>query len=1032
MMRVLRVAAALVLMTGLITGMARAQSTTGTISGTVKDSTGAILPGVTVNIKHLQTSQVRGVDTSTDGRFRATSLAVGDYELTAQLQGFKTEVRSGITLTLGREAVIDFTLQLGDIGETISVTAEAPLVDTSSGIVGGLVDEKTISELPLSGRDFIQLALLEPSVMRITNTDNVISKGFGTRTSFAGSRPRQNIFLMDGANVNNFTNFAVPGSVAGVVLGVDTVREFQVLVGSYGAEYAGAGGTLSAITKSGSNEFHGNAFWFTRNDELDSKNYFDRVQPNFSRNQFGGTFGGPVKRDRLFFFGSVEGLRDRLGVTNIGIVPDVNARQGYLPDRANPGQLTFVGVNPRVKPYLDLNPLPNGRTFGDGFAEHIWSAEEPTDQRYFVGKLDARYGKAHSVFVRYTLDDSDTLRRQSLPLFVSQWSNKSQWLTAENRLLLSANHIFVFRASWVQSGVRGDDIVAEGQTFDPNLSFIAGKPMGTATFVPSRDSSAPRINTANSYQFNAQMVSELGRHSVKYGADLYAHYLQFVGVSHIYGNYFFDSLQNFLLNRPVRLQFRTGSDPRPERDVRMFVGGFYLQDDFRATDRLTFNLGLRYEPYGVPRETKGLESTLKNALDPAYTVGSQVIRNPSLKNFGPRLGFAWDMFGDGRWSVRGGVGLYHDVLLPMIYRNVFSGAPPFSNVLNVDNPTNFPDVLADARIPGRAVLTNPDGIEYNVTQPRIYQGNLQIEGQIAQTIVASIGYVGSRGFNQVRMMDGNTAIPTIQADGTKFFPTNSVRRNPNFAGSWWRLTDGESQYDGLRAKLNKRFSDGLMFGLAYSLGYAFDDGSTDVGQTDFQSNASLPQDPDDKKAFWGPSNFDVRHNFTANFSAEVPWGKNWTGLSKYALAGWQVNGIIALASGTPFSPLLGFDNARNRSRAFSQMPNLVPGCDANPILGGPDRYFDVNCFSLPAPGTYGNAKRNSMRSAGIQLVDVSLVKNIGPAEIRVEVFNALNRANFGRPNATVFDSGGRVGSAGRITSTSTPARQVQLGVKYTF
>jgi hypothetical protein len=368
----------------------------------------------------------------------------------------------------------------------------------------------------------------------------------------------------------------------------------------------------------------------------------------------------------------------------------------------------------------------------------------------------------------------------------------------------------------------------------------------------------------------------------------------------------------------------------------------------------------------------------------------------------------------------------------MIYRNVFSGAPPYSNVLTVDNPVNFPDVLADARIPGRAVLTNPDGIEFNVTQPRIYQANLQLDAQLSQTIVASLGYVGSRGFNQVRMMDGNTAVPTIQADGTKFFPTTSVRRNANFAGSWWRLTDGESQYDGLRAKLNKRFSDGLLFGLAYSLGYAYDDGSTDVGQTDFQSNASLPQDPDDKKAFWGPSNFDVRHNFTANFSAETPWGKSWKGLPKYALANWQVNGIVALSSGTPFSVLLGFDNARNRSRAFSQWPNLVPGCSSNPVLGGPDKYFDPNCYSLPAAGTYGNSGRNLLRSPGIALVDMSLVKNIGPAELRIEVFNLLNRANFGRPNAVVFDQAGRVGSAGRITTTSTPARQVQLGLKYTF
>jgi hypothetical protein len=372
-----------------------------------------------------------------------------------------------------------------------------------------------------------------------------------------------------------------------------------------------------------------------------------------------------------------------------------------------------------------------------------------------------------------------------------------------------------------------------------------------------------------------------------------------------------------------------------------------------------------------------------------------------------------------------------------VYRNVFSGSPPYSNVLTVDRPTSFPNVLQDSTLPGRPVLTNPDGITYDITQPRIYQYNLQLETQLSPTLVVSLGYVGSRGHNQVRMIDGNTAVPTMRADGTKFFPTTSARRNPNFAGSWWRVTDGQSFYDGLRAKLNKRLADGLMFGASYSFGHAIDDSSTDVGQTDFQSNASLPQDPDDRGSHRGPSNFDVRHNFSANFSAHLPWGKNLSGAAKVALADWQVNGIISLASGTPFTPTIGFDNARNRSRAFSQHPNLKAGYSTNPVLGGPDLYFDPFAFELPAAGTYGNLGRNTMRAPGLALVDLSLVKRFSVVggqqlEFRIEGFNVLNRANFGRPNSVVFDQAGRVGSAGRITNTSTPARQVQLGLKLIF
>lgn len=1020
----------------LLGGRAFAQSTTGSISGAITDSTGAVLPGVVVEVKHTEMGGVRSLVSDPEGRYRASNLPVGEYVVTATLTGFQPMVRRGVTLTIGREAVIDFALTLGRLTETVTVAGEASLVNTTTSSVAGVVDQQAISSLPLSGRDFIQLAMLEPSVLRIGNTDQQISKGFGTRTTFAGSRPRQNVFLMDGTNVNNFSNFSVPGSVAGVVLGVDTVREFQVLVGSYGAEYAGAGGTLSAITKSGTNVMRGSGFWFMRDDRLDAKNYFDAKKNDFSRHQYGGTVGGPIVRDRLFFFASYEGLRDRLGVTNVGIVPDDNARNGLLPDPANPGQLRNVGVNAVIKPYLELNPRANGRSFGDGFAEYSWTATEPTDQRYFVGKLDYRYGRASSVFVRYTVDSSEALKSRDKPLFVAQWSNRSDWMTAENRSVLSDRSIFVGRLGIVRSDIFGDDVVAPGQTFDEKLVFIPGTPMGSATYIPGRDSSSPRTNTALSFQYNAQFVMERPRHSLKFGADLSHHMLEFIGISHTSGTYFFDSLELLLKNQPRRLQTRFGSDPRPERNVTMFVGGFFAQDDFRISPKLTLNAGVRYEPYSVPTETNGLNSTLRDRLDPAYTEGGQIFRNPSLKNFGPRLGFAWDVTGSGRIAVRGGGGLYHDILLPQVYRNNFSSALPFSGVQNTDRPVNFPNAALDAKT-ATLVTPNPDGIEYNITQPRIYHFNLQAESQLTNTLVFTIGYIGSRGFHQVRIIDGNTAIPTVLADGSKFFPTTSVRRNPNFAGSWWRTTNGRSFYDGLRLKVTKRFSGDTLFGASYSLGKSVDDGSTDVGQTDLQANASLPQDPDDPLSSRGPSDFDVRHNLSAHFSAVVPWGRNAPGVLGSVLGGWQVNGITSLSSGAPFTVLVGFDNARTRSRANSQHPNLVTGYSSNPILGGPEQYFDPLAFSLPAAGTFGNVGRNTLRGPGLVVLDMSLVKHVAMGsrrhvELRVEGFNILNRANFGRPNAVVFDAAGRVGSAGRITNTVTPGRQVQLGLKLVF
>jgi hypothetical protein len=830
------------------------------------------------------------------------------------------------------------------------------------------------------------------------------------------------------------TNFAVPGSVAGVVLGVDTVREFQVLVGSYSAEYAGAGGTLSAVTRSGTNQLHGTGFWFVRNDALDAQNFFDVEKPDFSRNQFGVTAGGPILRDKLFFFGSYEGLRDRLGVTNIGAVPDENARNGFVPNAQ--GQLVFVGVHPAVRPYLDLSPLPNGRNLGDGRAEYIWSNKDPTDQDYIVGKIDYNYRPSSAVFARYTLDDSDSLRSKELPIFSELWTNRSDWLTVENRSVLTSRSLLVGRFSYTRSDVFGDDIVTPGQTVDPSLSVAAGQPFGSISFVPSRGSTVPRLNIGTNQQYNLQFLHERGRHSLKAGADITRFQYDFTSVSFLAGSYTFNSLAELLQNRPFRLNIRSTAEPRIERNIRMTTAGFFVQDDLRVTPNMMLNVGVRYEPYSVPREANGLESTLKHPLDPQFTVDSPVFRNPSWKNFGPRVGFNWNMTGDGRVALRGGGGVYHDILVPLIYRNVFSNSPPYSNVVTVNNPV-FPDALASLQLPGTPVLINPDGIAFDVTQPRLYHYNLQLETQLSNTMVLTVGYVGSRGHNQVRLLDAHTVAPDILPDGTKFFPQGRTGRNPNFAGSWYRVTDGQSMYDGIRVKLNRRFADGYMFGISYSLGKAIDDSSTDVGQTDFQSGPSMPQDPDDRLGHRGLANFDVRNNLSANFSANIPGAENLPPAARALLAGWQVNGIVSLSDGTPFSPLVGFDRARNRSRTQSQRPNLVEGYSVNPVLGGPDRYFDPLAFELAPAGFFGNLGRNTIISPGIALVDLSLIKGFAFAserrlEFRVEGFNILNRANFGRPQATVFNSAGRVGDAGRITNTSTPARQVQLGLKFIF
>ncbi len=338
-----------------------AQVTTATIVGTVRDETGAMLPGVTIAVKNLDTGVMRTLITDDVGRYRVPALQPGGYELRAGLAGFQVRVRRGITLAVGQEAVVDMVLKVGELTEEVVVIGEAPLVDTTSSTITGLVDDRQICDLPLNGRSFTQLALLQAGVSAFLNNTPGFFNGRGMKITVYGARFFHNSFLLDGTDVNDMYN-NTPGSVAGVMLGVETVREFKVVTHNFSAEYGrAAGAVINAVTQSGTNELHGSAFEFHRNSALDAKNFFDppdRPIPAFKRNQFGFTLGGPIKRDKTFFFGSYEGLRESLGVTKVALVPDQNARRGLLPEPGT-GRLVEVGVNPAVRPYLEALPLPN-------------------------------------------------------------------------------------------------------------------------------------------------------------------------------------------------------------------------------------------------------------------------------------------------------------------------------------------------------------------------------------------------------------------------------------------------------------------------------------------------------------------------------------------------------------------------------------------------------------------------------------------------------------------------------------------------
>ena len=405
-----------------------AQVTTAAIFGTVKDDSGAVLPGVSVTVRHVDTGKSRSMVTDDEGRYNAPELDLGDYEVQAELSGFQTTVRSGITLTLGREAAVDMVLKVGEISEKIVVQGEASLVETTSATVAGLVDEKKIRDLPLNGRGFTNLALLTEGVVSPQAGGTQVGAE-GQRVSIGGTRTTQTAFMLDGTDLRNQWG-GTPGSAAGVVLGVETVREFTVITGTASAEYGGfSGGVVNAVTRSGTNEFHGSLFEFHRNSALDARNFFDAGSnpPGFVRNQFGFSLGGPIVREKTFFFGNYEGLRDRLTTTNRSTVPNADAHRGILP-AAQGGN---IGVAPSVKPYLDTYPLPNGTVFNDGTGELILPNWQPTNQNYTMAKVDHQLGAADSIFVRYTADKGVRSNAGTFNLFRHPVFSFSQYVTID-------------------------------------------------------------------------------------------------------------------------------------------------------------------------------------------------------------------------------------------------------------------------------------------------------------------------------------------------------------------------------------------------------------------------------------------------------------------------------------------------------------------------------------------------------------------------------------------------------------------------
>jgi hypothetical protein len=1031
----------------------QAQATTGSISGTVTDESGGVVPGVTITVKNPETGLERAEVTDADGRYRVLNLAPGNYTVTAQLSGFAPVTRENLTVAISKDVLADMQIKVGGLTEQVTVQGETSGVSLGTTTVGGVVTTQQIAELPLNGRSFTQLATLQPGVIVSRATARDFTGGFGsTQLAIGGARPEQTGYLMDGTNIADISDKA-PSSLSGVLLGVDTVQEFSVQTHGYSAEFGrAAGGIMSAVTKSGTNRIRGSVFEFHRDDSLDSRNFFAEGElPDFQRDQYGGSVGGPIFKNKLFFFGAYEKLRERNAFTRFARLPNALAHQGIVPDAS--GNLVNVGVHPTVAPYLSLLfPIPDGEDFGDGTAELAHSHQDPTDEHFGVAKFDYNLGsRGSTLMVRWSRDVSETNISQSHPLFFEEVGTDTRYFTTQHNHVFGSGMLNSLKFAANRTG-RDNDLIP---TVDiPTSLYFSEDPHWGAINI-SNVSTAGSVATIpvdykqDVFQLTDTLTWTKAGHVVKGGFDWQKYHFDGFSYSRYGGEFRFRNLTEFLtLRRSATAQADrfTGNLPGTDtfRQMRQHYAAFFVQDDWRASNSLSLNYGLRYEFVTDPKELNGQIAGLLSLDDLerapfGVTEGTPMFDNPSKKSFAPRLGAAWNPFGDQKSTVKAGYGVFYQPLTTSFYRGTTFRIYPYFAGVDIRQPPVFGPgniaVLA-AGVNPATVQKRSEFIFYDIKQPFMQQWHANVERDLGRNVVAEVGYIGSKGHNLPFYGDPNTVPSFYDENGVKRLVPGAALRYPSWGRIRTRINIARSIYHGMTAGISKRFSDGWQAQVSYTLGDSKDTWSGgQIGGSDFDNGAGSATDWWDPEYEFGPSSYDVRHNLVINGVYVLPFGKNLTGLAGVFAKGWQVGGVMQFSSGLPFTPFLSYDQVGDlQSDTGLHKPN-VNGEVNYPKT--PEQWFDPSVYSVPAAGVFGNAKRNSLRAPGVKIADLSLFKNFSfngyQAQFRLEAFNAFNWVNFGLPDATIFVPGGvRNPTAGRINSTSTPARQIQLGFRFTF
>jgi hypothetical protein len=1000
--------------------------------------------------------------------------------------------------------------------QKIEVAGEAPVVQLSSATISATVDSTTVRELPLNGRSWTDLAILQPGVVAIQTQTSFTAgadrgnKGFGAQVTISGARPQQNNYRLDGISINDYSNGA-PGSVLGGNLGVDAIREFSVLTNNYSAEYGRtAGGVVNAVTRSGSNQLHGSVYEFLRNSALDARNFFDGATiPPFKRNQFGGSAGGPILKDRTFFFGDYEGIRQSKGITNTDTVPSrairgigtgPNGSTGPSivcsnPQGADPGnpcstqtlasyasQKNLSNLNPdgttgidkSALLYLPFYPLPNGRLLGNGDTGRFsFAGQQIVDENFFTTRIDHKFSDKDNVSGTYLYDDTSYQSPDALDeQFLGSHTNR-QIVAIEENHIFKPTLINTVRLGYSRERVTDNGSVSAINPLatDATLGAVTGRNAaqvgvsGITRFPGGIGGLSTFLYFWNSFQVYDDAFVTRGKHSLRFGVAAERILLNVSQKSNPNGVFSFGSLAAFLTNNASRFNAPSGSP----RDLRQTVFGVYLQDDWRLRPNLTLNLGLRYEFATVLSEVHGHLSNLLNITDSTAHLGDPYFLNPTLRDFAPRVGFAWDPFRNGKTAVRGGFGMFD--VLPLPYQFMLASASqPFSLTSSVQPLPS--GAFFTGAVPLLTVTTRGQTfIEHAPKRNYVMQWNLNMQRELLPSLTALVGYVGSRGVHQpIQRDEMNIVIPVLSSAGYLFpSPVGSgTNINSHFGAIRGILYQGNSSYNGLLVGVQKRMSRGFQLHGSFTWGKSIDTGSATVGGDQFGNSISSLWTWFNPNAFRGLSDFNVGRTFVFNATWDVPGLKSVSGPLGWTTNGWELGAIYIASDGVPFTPTFGTDGdplGLNSNDPWD-FPNRLtsPGCRSLINPGNPDNYIKTQCFAVPtapsaafyaancdpsfgtAPQCFnleGNAGRNILIGPGLSNLDFSIFKNNPVKKIsesfniqfRAEAFNILNRANFAVPvmpdNTDIFDSTGAPnGAAGLLSSTTTTAREIQFALKF--